>query len=190
MQHRYWNGSSWSTWEDQGGSLASAPTVASWGKRRLDIFARGPDGQLWHKWFDDGWKQWENLGQPMIGPITEAPAAVSWGNKRIDIFVRGTGRQALAQVLRRRLEQLGGPRRRAPLARRASCAWGDRRLDVFCSGPDDALWHKWFKGTSGAAGRASTATSRTIRRRVVGQRAHRRVRARPNNTLQHRYFSD
>src|SRR5437773_1989987 len=77
----------WSQWEDLGRTSAAA--VASWGHKRLDCFCRGPDGQLWHKWFDGGWKNWENLGQPMIGPLTFHPAAVSWSNKRIDIFARG-----------------------------------------------------------------------------------------------------
>ena len=88
MWHRYWNGSHWSTWEEQGGQLASPVAVSSWGKRRLDCFALGPDGQLWHKWFDDGWKQWESLGHPMTGKLIEAPTAVSWGDDRIDCFAR------------------------------------------------------------------------------------------------------
>src|SRR5205807_643366 len=79
----------WSSWEDLGGVLSSAPTVASWGSKRLDGFCRGGDGQLWHKWFDDGWKNWESLGQPMSGPLTFHPAAVSWGHRRLDVFARG-----------------------------------------------------------------------------------------------------
>ena len=31
----------WSPWEDLGGSLTSAPSVTSWGRNRLDVFARG-----------------------------------------------------------------------------------------------------------------------------------------------------
>jgi hypothetical protein len=51
----------WSTWEDLGGVLSSAPAVSSMGKKRLDVFARGPDGAMWHTWFDGGWKGWERL---------------------------------------------------------------------------------------------------------------------------------
>lgn len=32
--------SGWSSWEDLGGTLTSAPGVASWGENRLDVLAR------------------------------------------------------------------------------------------------------------------------------------------------------
>ena len=59
----------WSQWEDLGGQLASAPTVSSWGAKRLDVFALGPDGAMWHNWFEKAWKQWESLGHPMTGKL-------------------------------------------------------------------------------------------------------------------------
>ena len=63
------------------------PAVSSWGNNRLDVFVRGTDDALWHKWWDgSSWSGWESLG----GVLTSAPAAVSWGNNRIDVFVRGT----------------------------------------------------------------------------------------------------
>jgi len=77
----------WSSWESLGGTLASGPDVSSWGDRRLDVFARGTDNALVHKWFDSsGWSDWESLG----GQMTSDPAAVSWGSRRIDVFARGT----------------------------------------------------------------------------------------------------
>lgn len=65
----------------------SGPSVSSWSKSRLDVFARGTDNALWHKWFDGSWHNWESLG----GTLTSAPSAVSWSSGRIDVFVRGTG---------------------------------------------------------------------------------------------------
>ena len=57
------------------------------GPRKIDIFIRGTDNALWHKWWVNGhWIEWENLG----GVLTNAPAACSWGPNRIDTFVRGT----------------------------------------------------------------------------------------------------
>jgi hypothetical protein len=38
----------WSAWESLGGVVSSAPSAASWSSGRLDIFARGTDGALWH----------------------------------------------------------------------------------------------------------------------------------------------
>src|SRR5689334_22937212 len=78
----------WSNWEDLGGTISSAPAASSWGSKRLDVFARGPDGAMWHQWFDSGWKGWESLGHPMHGVLKEAPAAVSWGDDRVDCFIR------------------------------------------------------------------------------------------------------
>ena len=51
----------WSQWEDLGGQLASAPDVSSWGAKRLDVFAHGPDGAMWHNWFE---KRLEAVGEP------------------------------------------------------------------------------------------------------------------------------
>ena len=75
----------WSQWEDLGGVIASAPTVSSWGSKRLDVFCKGPDGALWHKWFNGHWSGWESLD----GGFQDYPSAVSWGGERIDVFVRG-----------------------------------------------------------------------------------------------------
>jgi hypothetical protein len=60
--------------------------VASWSAGRLDVFVRGTDNAMWHKWFQNGWSGWESLG----GVLTSGPAAASWAANRIDTFVRGT----------------------------------------------------------------------------------------------------
>jgi Repeat of unknown function (DUF346) len=79
-------GDMWSEWEDLGGELASAPSVASWGERRLDVFAKGENGHLMHKhWNGEDWSDWRDLG----GRLISAPAAVSWVPDRIDVVVRG-----------------------------------------------------------------------------------------------------
>ncbi|HHW68652.1 MAG TPA: sialidase, partial [Epulopiscium sp.] len=76
----------WSEWEDLGGVLTSAPAVASWQPNRLDVFGRGQNNALWHKWWDGSrWSEWEDLG----GILTSAPGAESWGRNRIDVFGRG-----------------------------------------------------------------------------------------------------
>ena len=67
---------SWSNWEDLGGVLTSGPGVSSWAANRLDVFVRGTDNALWHKWWNgSSWNGWESLG----GVITSAPTAASWG---------------------------------------------------------------------------------------------------------------
>ena len=42
----------WSAWEDLGGVLTSGPGVSSWAVNRLDVFVRGTDNALWHKWWN------------------------------------------------------------------------------------------------------------------------------------------
>jgi Repeat of unknown function (DUF346) len=39
-------------WESLGGALGSRPAAVSWAASRLDVFARGTDGTLQHKWWD------------------------------------------------------------------------------------------------------------------------------------------
>ncbi|MEV7628842.1 hypothetical protein AB0O15_37955, partial [Actinoplanes sp. NPDC089786] len=51
----------------------------------LDVFVRGADGALWHKWYNGEWHDWESLG----GELTSAPAVAAWGPDRLDVFVRG-----------------------------------------------------------------------------------------------------
>ena len=82
---RTFNGGWWSAWQSLGGVLNSAPTAASWGNGRLDVFALGTDNALHHRAFDGQWHGWENHG----GVLTSAPSVASWGPGRLDVFARG-----------------------------------------------------------------------------------------------------
>ena len=84
----------WSGWEEFDGEFQDSPAVASWGANRLDVFVRGIDNTLWHKYWASGWSGWESLG----GGLTSSPAATSWGENRIDIFALGTDRQVWQYV--------------------------------------------------------------------------------------------
>ncbi|MDD3168984.1 MAG: sialidase, partial [Eubacteriales bacterium] len=138
----------WSDWEDLGGILTSAPAVASWQINRLDVFGRGQNQALWHKWWDGSrWSDWEDLG----GILTSAPGAVSWGPNRIDVF--GVGQN---QSLWHKWwdgsrwsawEDLGGILTAAP----AVASWQANRLDVFGIGQNRSLWHKWWDGSRWSA---------------------------------------
>ena len=133
----------WSEWEDLGGVLTSAPAVASWQPNRLDVFGRGQNNALWHKWWDGSrWSEWEDLG----GVLTSAPAAVSWGRNRIDVFGRGQNNALWHKwwdgFRWSNWEDLGGVLTSAP----AVASWSSNRLDVFARGQNNALWHKWWDG--------------------------------------------
>jgi hypothetical protein len=87
--------------------IYSAPTVASWGPGRLDVFATNNVGGVYHLWYPDyfddgvtlGWSRWQEIGGTSFqeyppdrtnGTVFSAPAAVSFATNRIDLFVRGT----------------------------------------------------------------------------------------------------
>src|SRR5207245_2875718 len=73
-------------WQSLGGVLTSDPDAAAPAATREDVFARGGDGALWHRKFDDtNWLAWKSLG----GSITSDPGSVSWGAGRLDVFARG-----------------------------------------------------------------------------------------------------
>jgi glucose/arabinose dehydrogenase len=123
------------------GLVASGPAVTAWSAGRLDVFVRGTDGQLWHKWYQGGWSGWEALG----GLITDGPAAAAWSAGRLDVFVRGTDGQLWHKWYQggwSGWEALGGLITDGP----AAAAWSAGRLDVFVRGTDGQLWHKWYQG--------------------------------------------
>jgi murein DD-endopeptidase MepM/ murein hydrolase activator NlpD len=138
-------GENWIRTESLGGAITSGPGVSSWGPGRLDIFARGPDNTLIHKWYNQNtWWNWESLG----GVLASDPVAVSWGTGRIDVFVRGADSALWHRWYDNGAwypwESLGGILSSAP----AVASWGPGRLDVFITGVDGALWHRWFNGTT------------------------------------------
>ncbi len=127
-----------------GGTVTSGAAVAAWGPNRLDVFARGTDNTLQHKWWDGvSWHGWESLG----GVLTAAPAAVSWASYRIDVFVRGTDNGLWHKWWDgsswNGWEPQGGVLRDAP----AVSSWASNRLDVFVEGTDSALYHKSWNGS-------------------------------------------
>jgi hypothetical protein len=135
----------WLGWQDLGGTIISAPALASWAAHRLDAFAQGTDKELYHKWWDGStWHNWQKLG----GVFKDSPAAVSWGPNRIDVFVRGTNDHLMHKLWNGTAwsgwEDLGGTLTSAP----AVSSWAEHRLDVFAKGTDGELYHKWWDGST------------------------------------------
>lgn len=68
--------------------------AVSWGAPRLDVFMRGSDNGVWHRYTPDdvSWPGgWENLGS-VGGGFSGEPAATSWGSGRLDVFAIGYDR--------------------------------------------------------------------------------------------------
>jgi hypothetical protein len=133
------------SFESLGGGFTSSPAVSSWDANRLDVFARGLDGQLYHAgWNSTSWSGWQPLG----GGLKSAPAAVSWGPNRIDVFARGNDdalwHDAWTGSAWSGWQSLGGRLTEAP----AVSSWGPNRLDVFARSTDNGLWHLAWDGSA------------------------------------------
>jgi hypothetical protein len=132
-------------------TMLERPDLAAtaWSANRLDIFVRGTDGAVWHKWWNGAaWGGFESLGGQIVG----APAVVSWGPNRLDVFVRGTDGAMYHKWWDGSAwgpsvtgwEDLGGFILGAPKA----VSWAPNRLDIFAQGGDGALYHKWWNGSA------------------------------------------
>jgi alpha-galactosidase len=74
---RTFDGRSWSGWTDLGGTLTDAPTVAFTSPTSWTVFARGADGQVWHRGPTTGWT---SIGAPGGVPTYGRPSAVTDAN--------------------------------------------------------------------------------------------------------------
>jgi len=128
-------------------------STVAWGPNRLDTFARGVDGAVYHKWWNgSSWGPsvtgWEYMG----GFTTGTPEVVSWGPNRLDVFVRGADLALYHKWWDGSAwgpsvtgwEYLGG----GISGHVSAVSWGPNRLDIFVPGLDGALYHKWWDGSS------------------------------------------
>ena len=79
----------WSGWNSLGGVITSDVTVGNNKDGRMEAFARGTDGAVWHRWQtapNGNWAGWNSLG----GVITTEIAVGSNQDGRLEIFARGT----------------------------------------------------------------------------------------------------
>jgi hypothetical protein len=123
----------------------SSISAFAWAPNRLDAFARGTDGAMYHKWWDGSkWDGWESLG----GQIMGAPSAVACGDNRFDVFARGTDGAMYHKWLYGAnwggWESLGGIIIGSPNA----VSWSANRLDIFALGTDGAMYHNWWDGSN------------------------------------------
>jgi acylphosphatase len=150
-------------WASLGG-IVFEPTVANNADGRLEVFVRGSDNALHHKWQvarNNGWSGWSSLG----GVIQGAPAVGRNKDGRLEVFVRGSDGalyhkwQVAPNSTWSGWSSLGGWVVNPVVASNA-----DGRLEVFVQGGDGALYHKWQtapnNGWSGWASRGGVMGSR------------------------------
>jgi hypothetical protein len=152
--------------DNQGGVNTSDADISSWGPGRLDIFARGSDGYLWHRYWNYGsWGGWDKMPGPSI---VGGPGAVSWGSGRIDVVARTndannslthwywTGSSWVARTNDANntlthwywngtwgYDNLGGVNTSDP----DIASTGPNNLAIFAKGSDNAIWQKKWNGS-------------------------------------------
>ncbi|MFF4029089.1 S8 family serine peptidase [Streptomyces sviceus] len=109
---------------------------------RIEIFARGGDQAVWHKWqtaLNNGWSGWESLGG-WVDMVTHGRNA----DGRLEIFARGAD-QAVWHMWQTApnngwsgWESLGGWIDDLYVSQN-----NDGRLEIFARGADQAVWHMW-----------------------------------------------
>ncbi|KAL9599540.1 MAG: hypothetical protein Q9219_003784 [cf. Caloplaca sp. 3 TL-2023] len=158
IKHQYWDSVAWRPQSDQfenlGGTCDPKQALAAdtWAPNRLDIFCRGPDGDLRHQYYDGS--QWQpDMGstESLGGSIASGPKVVSWGINRLDIFaLNGEGDvthkywdgyqwsswETFPASLKFRKDSL------------SVSTWGEDRLDIYAVAKDTAgtLFHKFWDG--------------------------------------------
>jgi acylphosphatase len=130
-------------WDSLGGVITSRIAVGSNKDGRLEIFARGTDNALWHRWQtapNSGWSNWGSLG----GQITSNPTVIANADGRLEVFVRGSD-GAVWHIWQlsgggwSSWASLGG----GIIGNIAAGRNKDGRLELFVRGTNNALWHRW-----------------------------------------------
>ena len=122
------------------------PAAVCVGTGRLDVFARGGDNALWHKWWTGS--ALVRLGDPRWRAYVCARAAC-----RGAAVVWTSSRAVTDNALWHKWwTGVPGPAGRASAAvlttEPAPVSWGPGRSDVFARGGDNAFWHKWLTGSA------------------------------------------
>ena len=140
---------------------------------RLEVFARGSDRAVWHKWQtapNNGWSGWASMGGWVDIIESERNA-----DGRLELFARGADRavwhkwQTAPNSGWSGWASMGGWVDRISVAKNL-----DGRLELFARGGDGAVWHRWQTApNSGWSGWSSLGG--WIDRLAVGQNADGRL---------------
>jgi V8-like Glu-specific endopeptidase len=141
-------GGDFTSWGSVGGLTYHPPVAVHSGNGRVDLFVRGRDGAVYHKYRTTAWfpsqTGWTYLG----GSITGEIAAVSRAPGKVDLFARGGDGALWTKALSGTTwwpagtgwARLGGSIASAPVA----VSYGASRLDVFARGSGgDVVWFRW-----------------------------------------------
>ena len=153
VYRRSWDGSvksaTWSAPGSLGGGTASGPAVTAPAAKRLDLYERGMDNEVWQRRYDGtAWSAWSSIGGRTYG---RPAAAARRGTSIVDVFLRGTD-----NVIYQRYRNgntwsagwvpIGAPPGGATSAP-AAISNASGRIDVFARGTDNAVWRASWTGS-------------------------------------------
>jgi hypothetical protein len=127
-----------------GGKVAGTPVIAANADGRLQVFVRGPAGDIATKWQvtpNGGWSSWASLGGGTVG----APSVARNLDGRLELVARATDNsiwhnwQTAPNAGWTGWYPLGGIATSDPVIAKN----GDGRLEIFVLGTDGALDHRW-----------------------------------------------
>jgi hypothetical protein len=148
----------WSDWSSfgipSGVNLLGTMAVAASADGRLEFFAPGVDGALYHLWQtapSNGWSDWSSFGTPPGVQLLGVPAVAPSADGRLELFVVGEDGAVYHQWQTAPSNgwsgwsSFGAPPGVGLVALSAVAASADGRLELFVVGgdPDGGLWHQW-----------------------------------------------
>jgi hypothetical protein len=136
------------------GKLTSNPDISSWGPGRLDIVARGPNRELVHMAYENGWSSWETLGGTKPAELlSSAPSTASWGPYRIDMVALNDSGEILQWAYDGTKYvgpfNLGRPPQGKLTSDPEISTRGYGILDIFARGPGNKLFHMFYPNAQG-----------------------------------------
>jgi len=162
---------------------------------RLELFVRGKDNTLWHKWQTaPSAGPWSRGWEPLTGPqLSGGPSVVLFSDRLLHVFCHGEGslwhiHQSAPSNGWAEWASLGGPNGVALTDSPAICWNMDQRLEIFSRGSDGALWHIWQLAEGGPWSEWEPMGITIVGSPAVGYNADGRQEVfvrRPDNTLYH-----
>jgi hypothetical protein len=158
--HTGWDGYFVYCWSDGGGPWAyevvpgnweDAPAPYAWAQGRTDVFLRGPDGHLWHKWRDGQFWHEQRLPPKIAASPCVAAAGYPFprlqkATRRVDCIVRGSdGRLTDYWWDGASSAGISDLPARSGLQAAAAVASGMGRVDVFALDTRGSLLHTWHE---------------------------------------------
>jgi hypothetical protein len=157
-------GGGWSPWTSHGTPPGTnfnndAPVLRANTQGRLELFAVGTDGALWHIWQttpSGGWSDWTSHGSPPGCVLrTDTPGLAAGADGRLELFAVSTDGQlwhiwqTTPSGAWSSWTSHGRPPQTDPMAQPgvwlapAVALNSAQRLELFITGHDKQLWHIW-----------------------------------------------